>query len=157
MDDKSEPVDAEEVVESSDAEIQQSLGTEDIYNNAVHATRDALSDVVGFSSRRVDDVNPIPTLPSDPLREALPQRQSNPNGMLMGPDDPFFREIQTNPRLNGLGPVRYDVIGPFGQEPDPDIDVPPGIPQFPRRGGGFPNPGPGRFGGPGGGLGGFFP
>ncbi|EDO08134.1 hypothetical protein BBOV_III005710 [Babesia bovis T2Bo] len=111
-----------------------------------------------ISSSLTDDVNPVPGLSTDPLRGMPPPRHTNPNGMLMGPDDPFFKETQNNPRTRGVGQVRYDVIGPFGQEPDPNIDIPPGSNPFPNIRGGFPSFGPGRFGGPGGGsFGGFFP
>ncbi|KAK1933095.1 hypothetical protein X943_002154 [Babesia divergens] len=67
--------------------------------------------------------------------------------MLMGPDDPVFQELRSNPRSPNLGNARYDVIGPFGQEPDPDIDVPRVNMSLPRRGNEFFPPGGGMYGG----------
>ncbi|KAK1444571.1 hypothetical protein BgAZ_104770 [Babesia gibsoni] len=98
----------------------------------------------------VDDVNP-----SIPIRNPLQgnAKPTAPSGMLMGPDDPFFQETRTSVGIPRRGDVKYDIIGPFGMEPDPDIDVP-GVPNpFPRRGPNIPPsnssmfPGGGKFGG----------
>lgn len=98
----------------------------------------------GRPEARVDDVNPAITRGA-PFGSRGADRPRHPSGMLMGPDDPFFREIHGNPGVPMRGNVRYDIIGPFGQEPDPDIDFPRGNVPFPKRGPDFRPPGDGMF------------
>ncbi|ORM40085.1 uncharacterized protein BXIN_1213 [Babesia sp. Xinjiang] len=154
MDGNTPPVDPEGIVESSIPKIQLPMESVQPRQEVPSSTDEVLGELLDTTSSRVDDVNPTISRPSDPLHVTQPQRLRRPSGMLMGPNDPFFQEMQTQSRYNEAGHARYDLIGPFGREPDPDIDLPPGIPSLPKRGGGFPAPGPGRFGG---GFGGFFP
>ncbi|UVC49910.1 hypothetical protein MACK_003529 [Theileria orientalis] len=83
-----------------------------------------------------------------------------PDGMLIGQNNPFFTE-ESHQKKSSLPNLRYDVIGPYGNEVNPDIDTYPlhtskskkdDLPDF-----GFnkPNFNPRGPGGPGG-FGGFF-
>ncbi|KAK2196639.1 bifunctional Pseudouridine synthase [Babesia duncani] len=56
-----------------------------------------------------------------------------PNGMIMGPDDPFFSEIGYLPKTPTVRP-NYDPIGPLGREPDFDEFIPStnSLPQMPK-------------------------
>ncbi|AFZ79275.1 hypothetical protein BEWA_021230 [Theileria equi strain WA] len=72
------------------------------------------------------------------------RRICKPDGMLIGPDHPFFNEEIRSARSRNPPNVRYDVIGPFGNEPDPDLDLYPLL----QRSGTTRNP-PNPFDGPG--------
>uniref|UniRef100_A0A3B0MNR3 Uncharacterized protein n=1 Tax=Theileria annulata TaxID=5874 RepID=A0A3B0MNR3_THEAN len=74
-----------------------------------------------------------------------------PDGMLIGQDNPFFKE--ENYAKKNLPPnLKYDVIGPLGTEPNPDIDTYPlhtskkNTPDFPNFDFNKPNFGPGNPG-----------
>eukprot|EP00918_Siedleckia_nematoides_P019861 GHVU01042319.1.p1 GENE.GHVU01042319.1~~GHVU01042319.1.p1 ORF type:complete len:258 (+),score=21.00 GHVU01042319.1:373-1146(+) len=87
----------------------------------------------GGSAGRYDDVPEPPLMfPPHPPPRGPPGPQPpyfGPDGNLMGPNDPTFRGagqpplFDRPPHANPFG--RFDPIGPFGNEPDPDHMRPP--------------------------------